>query len=71
VYLTHEDRKVLLTASVNGVGYLDHVLALLRRANPKAFHTEASLTTRVFFDQPLRNEPCKGFVRFAVTKQVA
>jgi hypothetical protein len=71
VYLKHVDCKVQLTVYSSGVGYLDHVPALLRRANPKAFHTEESLTTRVFFEQPVRDEPCKGFVRFAVATKVA
>ncbi|MEW9586509.1 hypothetical protein [Paraburkholderia sp. DGU8] len=48
---------------------LDSVIAKIRAANPAAFHVEETkggtvetLSSRVFFDQPVRNEPCKGFV---------
>lgn len=41
----------------------DARLAQLRRDVPSAFHTADTLSTRVFFDQPIRGEPCCGFVR--------
>jgi hypothetical protein len=48
----------------------DQIEALIRKENPGAFHVEhgsgETLSSRVFFDQPVRNEPHKGFVRFYV-----
>jgi hypothetical protein len=41
------------------------VIERIKRQNPRAFHTEDTLDTRVFFNQPMRGEPCKGFIRFA------
>jgi hypothetical protein len=71
MYLTQEERQVLLNASVNGIAEIEHALNLIRQANPNAFHTELSLTCRVFFDQPMRNEPCRGFMHFAQLKKAA
>jgi hypothetical protein len=48
-------------------GTRDWVEALIRKENPGAFHVEhgsgETLSSRVFFNQPVRNEPHKGFVR--------
>ncbi|WP_176091332.1 hypothetical protein [Burkholderia ambifaria] len=48
---------------------LDHVIARIRTENPAVFHVEKTTRTdketlsgRVFFDQPIRKEPCRGFV---------
>ncbi|OXC78598.1 hypothetical protein BSU04_10740 [Caballeronia sordidicola] len=35
----------------------------MQGANPGAFHTDATLAQRIFFDQPLHGEPHHGFVR--------
>jgi hypothetical protein len=64
--LTEDERLALQNASVHGPDEIDRVIAVLRREHPGAFHTAASLSARVFFDQPKQGEPCKGFVRFAM-----
>jgi hypothetical protein len=62
ILLTLEQREVLLNS--NGrVGGLDRAIRESQEANPNAFHTDATLAQRIFFDQPLRHEPCRGFVR--------
>lgn len=47
-------------------GTLDTVIEQIRKERPNAFHvgegSGETLSSRVFFDQPVRNEPCKGFV---------
>lgn len=49
---------------------LDSVIARIRFENPSAFHVERTsgsvietLSTRDFFDQPMRREPCRRFLR--------
>lgn len=61
--LTYEQRESLQAARK---GNLDKVVADLRQRNPTAFHTSESLHSRCFFDRPLRNEPCIGYVRNAI-----
>jgi len=61
--LTYEQRESLQAAKKSN---LDKVVAELRQRNPTAFHTTESLGTRCFFDRPLRNEPCIGYLRNAV-----
>jgi hypothetical protein len=58
--LTYEQRESLQAARK---GNLDKVVADLRQRNPSAFHTSDSLHSRCFFDRPLRNEPCIGYLR--------
>lgn len=52
---------------------LDSVIAQIAAENPKAFHVdlgtpgaEETLSMRVFFDQPARPLPMKGFIRHYV-----
>lgn len=71
MYLTHEERQVLLNASISGIDAVEHALNLIRCANPNAFHTGQSLSSRVFFDQPMRNEPCLGFIHFTQIRKAA
>jgi hypothetical protein len=68
MYLTHEQREALTAAAQVGLADIEGIIALLRKYNPEAFHTAESLPQRVFFDQPVRNEPCRGFIRFAPKK---
>jgi hypothetical protein len=44
---------------------LDATIEEIKNQNPRAFDIEDTLNTRVFVDQPVRNEPSKGFLRFA------
>jgi hypothetical protein len=62
MFLTIEQRRAIGSANA---GTLDSVIERIKRQNPRAFHTEDTLDTRVFFNQPMRGEPCKGFIRFA------
>lgn len=66
--LTYEQRESLQAAKKTN---LDKVVADLRQRNPTAFHTTESLRTRCFFDRPLRNEPCIGYLRNAVPDDTA
>ncbi|MGF6766195.1 hypothetical protein P3T24_006541 [Paraburkholderia sp. GAS33] len=71
MYLTQEDHQALLNASVSGIAAVEQALSLIRNANPKALHMEQSLASRVFFDQPMRNEPYGGFMYFAQMRKAA
>jgi hypothetical protein len=68
MYLTHEQREALTAAAQVGIAEIERIVALLRAYHPEAFHTAASLSERVFVDQPVRDEPCRGFIRFAPKK---
>lgn len=49
-------------------GGIDVVTEQIRKENPSALHVEVgegeTLSSRVFFHQPIRNEPAKGFIHF-------
>jgi len=62
ILLTQEQREALLNSSER-VGGLERAIHELQGANPGAFHTDATLAQRIFFDQPLHGEPHHGFVR--------
>lgn len=66
MHLTSCDRLALVDAAASHQpDALEHALAAIQARNPHAFHTKDSLCLRVFFDQPVRGEPCRGFQRFA------
>ncbi len=52
-------------------GNVERVLLAIRTMNPGAFHTGATLAGRVFFDQPLRGEPCQGFIKIHAPDDLA
>lgn len=62
--LTHAEQIALLNASLEGPEAIDALLEVLRRANPRAFHTLDSLGTRTFYDEPVQSLPCRGCVRY-------
>ncbi|QCP55117.1 hypothetical protein FAZ95_38985 [Trinickia violacea] len=64
MFLKDQERIALLNASLTP-DELDRVISTVQQRNPHAFHTQESLHTRVFFNQPLHGEPCKGFIHFA------
>ncbi|CAE6846690.1 hypothetical protein R75461_07277 [Paraburkholderia nemoris] len=70
MYLTDDERQALLSASVNRAESLDQILKRIRRTNPDAFHTDETLSSRVFYDEPMGSEPCRGFVRYSHTRKV-
>lgn len=61
-------RAVLTSAAAAGSGEIKAVLALIRQANPEAFHTQETLAGRVFLDQPIRDIPHAGSARLALPK---
>ncbi len=42
---------------------LDDVVERIRSQNPEVFHSEHSLKTRVFFDEPARPLESAGFIK--------
>ncbi|MFM0328036.1 hypothetical protein [Caballeronia glebae] len=67
MHLPHHQKLLQRTAP----DQIDGVIAQIRAENPSAFLVEhntagasETLSSRVFFDQPMRNEPCKGFMNF-------
>ncbi|MGR0117862.1 hypothetical protein [Ralstonia pseudosolanacearum] len=63
MYLTVLERQALTDAAAEGFDEIEATLQQLRIVNAAAFHTLSTLATRVFFDQPVRNEPCLAYVR--------
>lgn len=57
------NRQVLLNASMEGVEAVDAMTETLRVEHPHEFHTQESLATRRFFDQPKHEIPHCGFIR--------
>lgn len=57
--LSTHHRELLCRA---GREQLADVVAQIRAANPEAFHTDASLASRGFVDQPPRDIPYASFV---------
>lgn len=41
---------------------LDLVVAEIKAQYPEHFHTDASLSERVFYNQPRRDLPCAGYM---------
>jgi hypothetical protein len=68
MYLTHQERQALRDASGGINGSLEKIVAGMIQANPGAFHTKETLSDRVFYDEPMRNEPHKAFTRPANTQ---
>jgi hypothetical protein len=56
-----ELRALLIAAS--SAAEIAKAIALLREAHPEAFHTQETLASRVFFDQPVHDFPYRGFIR--------
>jgi hypothetical protein len=70
MHLPHHQELLHNAAKHGGV---DAVIERIRKERPSALHVEhktpgaeETLSSRVFFDQPVRNEPHQGFVRFYV-----
>jgi len=61
--LTNVEQQALLNASFEGADAVDALIEVLRVAHPGAFHTQDSLSTRRFFDQPKHELPNSGYVR--------
>ncbi|MBP0589304.1 hypothetical protein J8I87_06140 [Paraburkholderia sp. LEh10] len=65
MHLPHHQEMLRNAAKYGGV---DAVTELIRKENPSALHVEEgdneTLSSRVFFHQPMRNEPAKGTIRF-------
>ena len=70
ILLTQEQREALLN-SHERVGGLERAIRELQAANPDAFHTDATLAQRIFFDQPLHSEPHQGFMRSLSQRKAA
>ncbi|MCI0152224.1 hypothetical protein KNO81_41185 [Paraburkholderia sediminicola] len=70
MYLTHQERQPLRDASgeINGSLDLYQIVVGILQTNPGAFHTKETLPDRVFYDEPMRNEPHKAFMRPASTQ---
>ncbi|MGY2491965.1 hypothetical protein [Cupriavidus sp. CP313] len=66
MHLTQKQIDELHRSAEFGGECLDRVISRIRDENPAAFHTRDTLCERVFVDQPLREEPCMTFLRFAV-----
>ncbi|WP_050982879.1 hypothetical protein [Cupriavidus basilensis] len=69
--LTADERQVLITASQLSHDVVQEAIHKIRAEHPDAFHSGDSLASRVFFDQPVRDEPCKGFIRFIAVDRLA
>lgn len=63
MYLTAQQRQALADAATQGFDEIEATLRQLQIVNAAAFHTLSTLATRVFFDQPTRDEPCLAYVR--------
>jgi hypothetical protein len=63
MHLTHQECQALRDASGGKNGSLAQIVAGILQTNPRAFHTKETLPDRVFYDQPMRNEPYNAFMR--------
>ncbi|WP_321900040.1 hypothetical protein [Paraburkholderia heleia] len=60
MYLTSGQRRELECAAERGINAIDAVVQRLKDVNPEAFHTDASLKTRVFLLEPTQEVPCRA-----------